>query len=238
MITEGLRENDLQNLVLDIISIDEYESKIDESAIVVGLYVFYKDPAYDLNKFIQKTNVDIIDTDISPAPTEDGYYIVFIELERDNDLYKNILNLVNNINNLSGITSWSFKTFGDDDIHPLTFENLQKFVPNNSLDKDEIEESVIYDYLKDSILDDMYIQENEILFIKNGKKLFLEFVDFDVVENTRSRNMLIDETISYDMDDIAISNKINSFIGPNYDVEKIGHYYSIKNSNQELLVRY
>ena len=79
-LNEGLRPDDLEDLVLPILSIDEYESKIEDDGIVVGFYTQYKDPANDLNRFIQKSAIDILDSEVSPAPTEDGYFIVFVEL--------------------------------------------------------------------------------------------------------------------------------------------------------------
>ena len=247
MIIEGLKENDLENLVLNIISIDEYESKIDDTAIVIGFYISYKDPAKDLNKFIQKTNIDIIDTDVSPAPTEDGYYIVFVEVERDNDLYDNIISLANNINNLADISDWKFKTFGIEKVFELTKENLEKYVPislhdddNDNIKDDEnnIEES-LFNFFKESILDDLYIENNQLLMIKNGKKLFLEYIDYGNSEELRYNNNLINEAIVYDFASYSETSLINYFIGNNWLVEKYNNIFSLKkdSDNNELLVR-
>src|ERR1700748_2916530 len=93
---EGLRENDLEGLVLPVISIDQFESKIDDDAIVVAFYVEYRDPAIDLNRFIQKSAVDILDTEVSPAPTEDGYFVVFVELMRDDKFMKKMSVIMEN----------------------------------------------------------------------------------------------------------------------------------------------
>ena len=51
---EGLKEGDLAELVLPMISIDEFESKLDDDSIVVAFYVGDRDPSQDLNRFIQK----------------------------------------------------------------------------------------------------------------------------------------------------------------------------------------
>ena len=249
ILNEGLQEGDLEGLVLNTISIDEYESKIDNTAIVIGFYISYKDPAYDLNKFIQKTNVDIIDTDISPAPTEDGYYIVFVELERDDDLYKNIIQLADTIKNLADIDSWNFTAYDVNEVLPLNEDNLKKYVSlsisddednDDAVDDDNesVSESVIFDYFKESILDNLIIEGNEIIFIKNNYKLVCEFVDYGYISNTRKNNNLLNEAVVYNFNNTAISNKINSYVGSNWIVEEIGNYYSIrKDNNLELLVR-
>ena len=41
-LNEGLKELDLQDLVLPLVSVDEYESKIDEEAIVVAFFILTK----------------------------------------------------------------------------------------------------------------------------------------------------------------------------------------------------
>ena len=65
-LVEGLKEGDLEELLIPMISIDEYESKLDDDSIVVAFYVRDRDPSYDLNRFIQKGASAILDTDVSP----------------------------------------------------------------------------------------------------------------------------------------------------------------------------
>lgn len=239
MIVEGLKEGDLDNLVGDTISIDEYESKIDDSAIVVGFYVFYKDPALDLNKFIQKIDIDIIDTDVSPAPTEDGYYIVFVELERNKKLYDNIISLVDTVSNLSGIDAWFFTSYNNKNKQELNIDNLKNSVDitlNNDTVADDLSEQ-LYDYFKESILDDMIIHENKILFSRNGKKICLNIIDFGDIEKTRYNSHLAESAIIYNFSSSSLSSKISNFLGPNWIVEILDECISIrKDNNVELLV--
>ena len=111
-IFEGLVKGDLDGLVLPVVSIDEYESKLDSSFIVVGFYVTEKDAANDLNRFIQKSTVDLMDTEISPASDEDGFYLVFVEFERNEDFPYNITQLLEQIENLVGIDEWQAIYYG------------------------------------------------------------------------------------------------------------------------------
>jgi hypothetical protein len=85
---EGMQANDLDFLIMPLISIDEYESKIDDRrAVVIGFYVTDNDPASELSAFIEKGTVPVLDTEVSPAPTEDGYYMVFVEMDRNEKLF-------------------------------------------------------------------------------------------------------------------------------------------------------
>lgn len=138
-ITEGLQTHDLDYLIMPLISIDEYESKIDDrKAIVVGFYVTDSDPANELSKFIEKGVVPVLDTEVSPAPTEDGYYLVFIEMDRDDKFVKNILKLTDSITNLTNIDSWEFSPYhsDDDENFPLTAKDLKQQI---NLDPESVE---------------------------------------------------------------------------------------------------
>ena len=124
-----MQKSDLDYLLMPMLDIDTYESKIDNSkAIVVAFYVFEKEPAKDLERFIEKGNIDILDAETSPAPTEDGYYVVFIEMDRDRDFPEMLVDLVDQIDNLSNVDQWQFKTYHDDDMYDLNKENLIKHV--------------------------------------------------------------------------------------------------------------
>jgi hypothetical protein len=127
-LAEGLRENDLEGLVLPVISIDQFESKIDDDAIVIGFYVLYRDPAADLNRFIQKSAVDIIDTEVSPAPTEEGYYVVFVEVMRNEKFPELLFSILENIENLVGFCEWEFTAYGVDGAQQLSAEAIQSLV--------------------------------------------------------------------------------------------------------------
>ena len=91
MLNEGIQNNDLNSLITDTISIDQFKSKIgsDENVVVVAFEVMDKDPAKDLSMFLE-TGHDFLDVDISQGPNKNGKYNVFVELDRDSKLFFNI----------------------------------------------------------------------------------------------------------------------------------------------------
>jgi len=136
---EGLLEHDLDYTIMPLISIDEYESKIDDrKAIVIGFYVTERDPAVDLAAFIEKGVVRVLDTDVSPAPTDDGHYLVFVEIDRDDRFPERLIRMVAEIGNITNVDEWEFSPLHskEDENYPLTVEELEKRV---NLDPDEIE---------------------------------------------------------------------------------------------------
>lgn len=123
----GLKPNDLDDLISKTISIDEFESKIDnEEAIVVGFKVDDKDPAYDLSRFIEKSAAEILDTEVSPAPDTDGKYVVFVEFSRNSKFTEELLDVLRSMENLSNIKmeEYTFTTYKQKGEYPVTEENL------------------------------------------------------------------------------------------------------------------
>jgi hypothetical protein len=145
----GLLRHDLDNLVLPLVELDTFESKISNSkAIVVAFYVFEQEPAVDLERFIEKSEIQVLDTETSPAPTEDGYYVVFVEMDRNADFPELLLKILEAVNNLTNVDQWQFKTLHDDTIYDITEENIEEhvnldpaMVPKSEDDiKDDIED--------------------------------------------------------------------------------------------------
>lgn len=106
---EGMWAGDLSDLVQPLVTIDEYASKINNDAIVIGFYIHDRDAADDLNRFIQKSPVSIVDADVSPAPDQRGFYMVFVEMAFNDRLVPNIIALLNEVSPLVDIQEWQMK---------------------------------------------------------------------------------------------------------------------------------
>lgn len=128
-LTEGLRENDLEGLVVPLISVDEYNSKFeDASAIVVAFYISDREPARDLNTFIQKSPVSIIDTDVSISPTDEDYYVVFVEFHRDKNFSTRLIEVLHALEPLTGIKKWYGKFYKQSKVYPITDKSLKSLI--------------------------------------------------------------------------------------------------------------
>lgn len=169
----GLKTGDLADLISNIISIDEYESKIDEDAIVVALYAKFREPADDLNKFIQKVGKDILDTDVSPSVTSNGDYVVFIEMYRNDEFITDLLFLMKYITELTLNEEWFFSYYKHEKIYELTEENLKDVVRLEDKDTSNITE-----FFSNSVIDGIEINEKEFSIIKNNKvRAIYEYVE-------------------------------------------------------------
>ena len=124
---------EMENLVTPVISIDQYVPKIGEpnETVVVAYEVAYEQPARDLSNLIETDVIESLDVDISQGPNADGKYMVFVEFERDKELYKNIVGITKIVSNVSGITDWQFSYYKGEGPTELNDENLRSSVLDN-----------------------------------------------------------------------------------------------------------
>jgi hypothetical protein len=134
MITEGLHNKDLEYMVRPVISLDEYISKIDTTAIVVGFYCDDRDSANDLNKFIQRCPINLLDSEVSLSPNAQGEYMVFVEFLNNKNLINELKKVFSHLKNLTNINDWQIryktKTYSIDNLQlseTLTYNNIQRF---------------------------------------------------------------------------------------------------------------
>lgn len=241
---EGLKEGDLNDLVLPLVNIDEYETKLDDDAIVVAFYVKDREPASDLNRFIQKGAVSLLDTDVSPAPNEDGYYVVFVELVRDNKFPKRVMDILDSLRGLTSIKKWRGQFYDHEGVHDVTLENLKAKVRLLSADNakemlddaEEVKES-LYGFFKPSILESMDIKEGEhgslmLEFNRGGLSYSFSLVDFGTMADLKERNEVLNQALR--LDEVAQANvrRLQGMLGSHWLVEHLedhvllSHYQS------------
>jgi hypothetical protein len=186
ILTEGLKENDLTELVIPMLSIDEFESKVDDDAIVIGFYVKDSDPADDLNRFIQKSPVVLLDTDVSPAPNEDGYFMVFVEIDRNDEFKEKLFTILDEISNLVDIdeNDWCFTCYGHDGIFDLTEENVYVLIRTESIETLKIKafKDNMVEFFQQSILDDMIVEDGNICLTRGSTSLRGSIVAYGSVD--------------------------------------------------------
>lgn len=130
---EGLEVGDLARLVTPELAIDEFKSKMgaDEDIIVLSFRVNAKEPAKDLMNFVERGYDWVLDADISSGELEDGEYVVFIEMERDEKAPEQIVTLIDDILNLTkqSMSEWKFKYQKNRQPHDINIENLEDRIP-------------------------------------------------------------------------------------------------------------
>lgn len=147
LLTESLMRGDLRNMVKNIFTIDNFESKIDEDAIVLSFFIKEETAAKELAVFIERSSLETLDTEVSSAPDENGYYLIFVELDRNDTSFLDILKLLQIVNHLVGDENWIFTGFRLKNAYEANEKNLKKYLSmrNKTIKKknSKINESVI-----------------------------------------------------------------------------------------------
>lgn len=132
---EGLEKGDLARLVHDEIHIDEFKSKLGDDAdvIVLSFKVDSKEPADDLVSFIEKGYEWVLDADVSSGEMDDGSYIVFVEMDRDDQAVDHIIEMVEDFANLTDrqATEWRVRHYKGREERSLTADDLRAIIPTS-----------------------------------------------------------------------------------------------------------
>lgn len=129
-LSEGLESKDLSRLVDRRVTVDEYKSKIgtDAETVVLTFKVQGKDPALDLVNFIEKSYDWVIDSDASSGELNDGDYLVFVEVDREESLIENLLIMFEDLSRLTDIEDWIIASVKPHMSELISAEAIQKVV--------------------------------------------------------------------------------------------------------------
>jgi hypothetical protein len=106
---EGLRSGDLEYLILPIVTVDDFEPKSGSADNIVVMTFYAKDlePANDFATFIERGTHKILDTEVSPAPDENGNYLIFIEMNRDETMFDIAKKILKDVDKLVNVDKWA-----------------------------------------------------------------------------------------------------------------------------------
>ena len=131
-LTENLEFGDLKRLIHHELHVDEYKSKMgnDEDVCVISFKVSGKEPSLDLVSFIEKGYDFVLDADVSSGEKDGGDYLVFVELDRTMQLPEQIMEIINDLLNLTEqtIDEWRVRYHTSTKDYPLTVESLSQLV--------------------------------------------------------------------------------------------------------------
>lgn len=238
-LTEALVSHDLDYLVMPLLDIDTFESKIDDNrAVVVAFYVVEQEPAKDLERFIEKGAIQVMDIESSPAPTDDGYYVVFVELDRNDKLPEAIMHIIDDVNNLTNNDKWQFKTVGSNEIQDLNKENLQQYVnlvpeeeSNDEHSEDgELKENVAA-FLINGLMESIEIADRKLILSSPGVRLEYKVVQ----EGTHPVSMpILALPIGHPL--LSQSQQLGRTLGAYYSVELVEEGLLVQNENGYMIL--
>lgn len=237
-LNEDLRSNDLKMLVDYVFEIDSYASKMgdDKDIVVLSFTCKTEDAAKDLVKFIEKGYDFVLDADATPGESDDGKYKVFVEIERNRRIKKQILEILDGVKKLADIDNFKFRYYKSF-LSQIANEETLDEIPTNKVDYDnKINENHLNNFSNffgRSYLESLDVDNDEIVFQKlYAEPLRMKIKDFgdknEIYNNLEGRIMIE----SKDMAEILFLTK---YIG-NYNINKINNFLIFENDNYALVL--
>jgi hypothetical protein len=105
ILSEGLDYHDLANQVIPEISIDEYAAKMgdDDDVVTVAFTVKGKQVGEDLTDWFERGYDFVLDAQVSDGEITPDRYLVFVELDRRNNVPNRVCELIDDLETLTGL---------------------------------------------------------------------------------------------------------------------------------------
>jgi len=236
----SLQPNDLKTFVNEIFTIDSYKSKMgqDKEISVLAFEVLTQEPAKDLMNFIEKGYDFVLDADISTGENRKGKYDVFVEIERDRHLPKNIGALLDDVSKLAGIDEWKYRYYKNVESKAFTIEDAENDIPldGNTYESmiNEYNQTELDRFFNKGVTEQKFVKENIIEFGRHASGK----VRMEVVEEGSTEELLTKYAGAVSLDETSISEVmfLTKFMG-NYNIQKLGENLFFTNGNRTKILK-
>jgi len=233
----GLRQDDLKDMLYRVFEVDSFKSKMGDDKDIVTLSFSLKEyqAAKDLENFIEKGYDFVLDADATAGEQSDGTYKVFVEIERNRHVPENIMEIVDGVKKLSGLTDIKYRYYKNFESKDVTLENLENAIPLDSDGYDfAIQEARLSNYkefFNRSYVEDISMVENKLIIQKKfADPILFNYIDFGPAEETL--NAISESFNANDFSEIIFLSK---YIG-DYNITKYGHKLTFENNNSVLVL--
>lgn len=238
-INESLKLGDLENYISEVVTIDQFKSKMgeDSDVLVLGFKVKEKLPATDLVEFFERAYDFVLDADTSAGEEFDGQYHVFVEIERTPEIIEQLTTIKKGLENLTNNKNWKFKYQKDSSILEFNKDNIKYHVPSTKKSYEDyllkIKNKDIREFFNQGAADVSLNENNELIFnrpyAEEIKTKFVAIGDYNIVKSKLPGALDLSEN---SQSQILFLNK---FLG-NYDINKIGNKFIIRNNDQAIII--
>ena len=239
-LNEGLRPEDLKEMVYPTFEVDTFRSKMgeDQDVCVVSFQVKDRAPAKDLMEFVEKGYEFVLDADVSSGENDKGEYSVFIELNRSPKLAEQIQELCYGVRKLTGIDNFKFKYYKDNESHSVNEDTLKKIIPLTAKDYNGVLSKVktegIKRFFSKTLMDNLTLDGNIITI----HKPFGKTVQLELVKEGSKESILEGFDDGYNLDEVATSEMfwLTKVLG-DYSINKVGENFVFNNGNHSMLLK-
>lgn len=240
ILKEGLRANDLEDLVFNTFEIDTFQSKMgeDRDVCVVSFKVKNREPAKDMMEFIEKGYRFVMDADISSGEDRNGMYQIFVEIPRDQFLPRYIKEITDGVKRLTGINEWKFRFYKKLSSVPFNEETVTNTVPLTPEAYDQMIETVrvesIQKFFSKTYKDKIVVEGNKITIQKPfGVQFSFNMVDFS---NKDDIEKSISETVKVDTKSMSEVLWLTKLLG-DMNITKYGNNFVLEHGKKAMVIQ-
>jgi hypothetical protein len=229
----SLKTGDLRYCVDDIFEVDSYQSKMgmDDKIVVLSFRVKPTQAAEDLVNFIEKGYDFVLDADKTSGEQSDGYYRVFVEMERSRHVGQQITEILDGIKKLADVNEFKFRYYKNFRSQPADQATLENIVPKDgneySIRKNETAMENYKNFFANSYVDEVIMEGDHIVFSKKyAEPLRFKFVDFGITVDK-----LQDLKEGYNLNKFPEILYLSKYMG-DYNISIYGNKYIFENDNK------
>lgn len=217
----SLKSNDLKGFINEIFTIDSYKSKMgkDENVAVIAFEVSDQEPAKDLVSFIEKGYPFILDADVSSGENRKGKYDVFVEMERNRYIGKNIKTILDDVQKLAGVEDWKYRYYKEVESRPFTEElDVPTDKETYNMFIETYKQQELDRFFNKGVTEQKYISDNMIEFKRHASgSVRLEVIDEGTTEEITGKYVGASK-----LDEVSMSEVLwlTKFFG-NYNIYKV-----------------
>lgn len=226
----SLNKHDLKYCVDNIFEIDSYQSKMgtDDKIVVLSFRVKPSQAAEDLVNFIEKGYDFVLDADKTSGEQPDGYYRVFVEIERNKKIGSQVTEILDGVRKLSDLKEFKFRYYKNFRSQPADQTTLETIVPKDSneysIRKNETTMENYKNFFANSYVDEVIMEDDRITFHKK----YAEPLSFKFVDHGITVNKLREITESYNFNSFPEVLYLTKYLG-DYNISIYGNKYVLEN---------
>lgn len=219
----------LEDVILPKITIDNFMPKSGQTSeiVVLAFYATDKQPAEDLNYFLQRSALDLIDVEVSPNPDEDGNFLVFVEIARDDSAVEVLSLLVKEIEHVTGGLEWMVKPYLAKKWYSFDDPSFLKyFSPSTKVYED------VSEFLSKSTFSNIRIKNHTIIVENSIHAIISEFGPSDKIKGIKG---LFESKIDI-LDKPREVQALEGFLGESYGVVSTENKVIVYNDHGDVLI--
>lgn len=126
-LNESLQYLDMERQMEPILNIDHYESKIGDNSdyVTISFTMNSKTASDDLCSWLERGYDWVIDAETSPGEVNKGKFLVFVEMNRRLRVPERIIEILDDLETLTGLTLKDWKLNIDEKLLPANEESIK-----------------------------------------------------------------------------------------------------------------